>query len=189
MATPAKPKKPKKTTSGVSAGNLDHNVKPTVDFYQYACGGWMASNPLGDEYARYGSFDVLAENNQAQLQDLVTKIAAQKNAPGTVEQKIGDFYNTAMNTEAINKQGAQPLQPALQDIAKLQRNDLSVKMARMLMERRPSSLSQCRRIPFSMTNTPESLVPIQIRSLLSTYRQRTFAIPLVELTRSKLLPS
>ena len=34
MATPAKPKKPKKTTSGVSAGNHDHNVKPTVDFYQ-----------------------------------------------------------------------------------------------------------------------------------------------------------
>ena len=134
MATPAKPKKPKKTTSGVTASNLDKTVKPTADFYQYACGGWMANNPLGDEYARYGSFDVLGENNQKQLQDLVTKIATQKNAPGTVEQKIGDFYNTAMNTESINKQGAQPLQPELQNIAKMQRNDLSVKMAKMLMD-------------------------------------------------------
>ena len=134
MATPAKPKKPKKQTSGITASNLDNSVKPTADFYQYACGGWMANNPLGDEYARYGSFDVLGENNQAQLKDLVTKIAAQKNTPGTVEQKIGDFYNTAMNTEVINKQGAQPLQPELQNIAKMQRNDLSVKMARMLMD-------------------------------------------------------
>ena len=134
MATPAKPKKPKKTTSGVTASNLDKTVKPTADFYQYACGGWMANNPLGDEYARYGSFDVLGENNQKQLQDLVTKIAAQKNVPGTIEQKIGDFYNTAMNTEAINKQGAQPIQSEIQSIAKMQRKDLSVKMAQMLME-------------------------------------------------------
>ena len=134
MATPAKPQKPKKQTSGITASNLDNSVKPTADFYQYACGGWMANNPLGDEYARFGSFDVLGENNQAQLKDLVTKIAAQKNTPGTVEQKIGDFYNTAMNTEVINKQGAQPLQPELQNIAKMHRNDLSVKMARMLMD-------------------------------------------------------
>ena len=134
MATPAKPKKPKKLTSGVTARNLDNSVKPTADFYQYACGGWMANNPLGDEYARYGSFDVLGENNQAQLKDLVTKIAAQKNTPGSVEQKIGDFYNTAMNMENINKQGAQPLQSELQNIAKMQRNNLSVKMARMLMD-------------------------------------------------------
>jgi putative endopeptidase len=68
MATPAKPKKPKKQTSGVAASNLDKTVKPTADFYQYACGGWMAANPLGDEYARYGSFDVLAENNQEQFE-------------------------------------------------------------------------------------------------------------------------
>ena len=134
MATPAKPKKPKKTTSGVTASNLDKTVKPTADFYQYACGGWMANNPLGDEYARFGSFDVLGENNQQQLKDLVTKIATQKNAPGTIEQKIGDFYNTAMNTEAINKQGAQPIQSEIQNIAKMQRKDLSVKMAQMLMD-------------------------------------------------------
>ena len=134
MATPAKPKKPKKSTSGVTASNLDKTVKPTADFYQYACGGWMANNPLGDEYARFGSFDVLGENNQQQLKDLVTKIAAQKSTPGTIEQKIGDFYNTAMNTEAINKQGAQPIQSEIQSIAKMQRKDLSVKMAQMLME-------------------------------------------------------
>ena len=133
MATPANPKKPKKTTSGVAAGNLDRSVKPTADFYQYACGGWMASNPLGDEYARYGSFDVLAENNQEQLKELVTKIAAQKNAPGSIEQKIADFYNTGMATGDLERAGATPIQPELNAINNLKRNDLSVKLAQMLM--------------------------------------------------------
>ena len=134
MATPAKPKKPKKTTSGVTASNLDKTVKPTADFYQYACGGWMANNPLGDEYARFGSFDVLAENNQKQLKDLVPTIAAKKNAPGSIEQKIGDFYNTAMDTILCNKLGAQPIQSELIELAKMQRNGLSVKIAQMLLE-------------------------------------------------------
>ena len=133
MATPDKPKKPKKTTSGVTASNLDRTVKPTADFYQYACGGWMANNPLGDEYARFGSFDVLAENNQAQLKDLVTKIAAQKNAPGSIEQKIADFYNAGMATGNLERGGANPIQSELNAINNLKRNDLSVKLAQMLM--------------------------------------------------------
>lgn len=133
MATPAKPKKQKKNTSGVTLSNLDKSVKPSEDFYQYACGGWMKNNPLGDEYARYGSFDVLAENNQQQLKDLVMKIAAQKNAQGTIEQKIGDFYNVAMNTEEIERQGAQPIQSELNSIKSLQRRDLSTKLAQMLL--------------------------------------------------------
>ena len=134
MATPAKPKKPKKTTSGVSASNLDQTVKPTADFYQYACGGWMAANPLGDEYARYGSFEVLGENNQQQLKDLVTQIAAQRNyAPGTIEQKIADFYNTAMATGDLDRNGANPIQPELNTINNLKRKDLSVQLAQMLM--------------------------------------------------------
>lgn len=133
MALPSKPKKPKKMTSGVNANNLDKSVKPTADFYQYACGGWMKNNPLGDEYARYGSFDVLAENNQQQLKDLVTKIAAQKNYPGSIEQKISDFYNVAMNTVEIESQGARPIIAELQKISKLQRKDLSVQLAQMLL--------------------------------------------------------
>ena len=95
MTTKAKPKKSK---SGITATNLDKSVKPSADFYQYACGGWMKLNPLGAEYARYGSFDVLGENNQKQLKELVVKLAGQKNAAGTVEQKVGDLYKMGMDT-------------------------------------------------------------------------------------------
>ena len=42
--------------SGINPEYLDTTVSPTEDFYQYACGGWMAKNPLTDEYARFGTF-------------------------------------------------------------------------------------------------------------------------------------
>lgn len=123
--------KPKKHKSGVVMTNLDKSVKPSEDFYQYACGGWMKLNPLGNEYARYGSFDVLAENNQKQLKELVTKLAAQSHTQGSVEQKIADFYNLGMDTASIEKQGAQPIKQELDEIAHLTEERLPVQMAMM----------------------------------------------------------
>ena len=50
-----------KLTSGVDLENFDTTVRLEDDFYQYACGGWMAKNPLDAEHSRFGSFDVLSE--------------------------------------------------------------------------------------------------------------------------------
>ena len=126
--------KPKKKKSGVTMSNLDDSVKPTDDFYQYACGGWMKLNPLKDEYARYGSFDVLAENNQKQLQDLVVNLSKKKYAVGTVEQKVGDLYTIGMDTVKIEKQGADPIQKELKAISIVQRHQLASVLADMVME-------------------------------------------------------
>lgn len=126
--------KPKKSKSGITMSNLDNTVKPSTDFYQYACGGWMKLNPLGAEYARYGSFDVLGENNQKQLKDLVVKLSSQKNEKGTVAQKVGDLYKMGMDTAKLEQQGAQPIQAELQKMAKLQRNQLSQTLAELALE-------------------------------------------------------
>ena len=53
--------------SGLVMSNLDSNVRPQDDFYEYACGGWMKNNPLPAAYSRYGSFDRLQEDNDKQL--------------------------------------------------------------------------------------------------------------------------
>lgn len=126
--------KPKKSKSGVAVSNLDNSVKPSADFYQYACGGWMKLNPLGAEYARYGSFDVLGENNQKQLKDLVLGLAKKKNEAGSVEQKVGDLYKIGMDTVTLNMQKAAPIQNELKAIASLSRKDLSVKLAEMSLD-------------------------------------------------------
>ena len=71
---------------------LDTTAVQGADFYQYACGGWMKKHPLTNEYSRFGSFDMLAENNREQLKGLIVEIAAGQNAQGTIGQKIGDIY-------------------------------------------------------------------------------------------------
>lgn len=87
-----------KMTSGIKLENLDTTAVRGADFYQYACGGWMAAHPLTDEYSRFGSFDYLAETNREQLNGLIGEIAAGDHAQGTVAQKIADLYNLAMDT-------------------------------------------------------------------------------------------
>jgi len=103
--------------SGINKSFLDETVSPAQDFYQYACGGWMKQYPLTGEYARYGSFDKLGEDNQKQLKDLITGIAAKKHDKETIPQKIGDLYNMGMDSATLEKQGATPVQAQLQSIA------------------------------------------------------------------------
>ncbi len=122
-------------SSGIILENLDTTVSPMEDFYQFACGGWMKNNPLKDEYSRYGSFDVLAENNQIQLKEIITEAAAAQNKKGSVAQKIGDLYNMGMDTVAIEKQGAEPLKEELQAIANIKdKKELSSVLANMCLE-------------------------------------------------------
>ena len=108
--------------SGIKLENLDTTAVAGDDFFRYACGGWMDSHPLTDEYSRFGSFDKLAEDNREQLRTLITGIAEAENAPGTVAQKIGDLYNMAMDSTARNERGVEPIRPVLERIAALKSN-------------------------------------------------------------------
>lgn len=122
-------------SSGINLENLDTTVSPVEDFYQFACGGWMKNNPLKDEYSRYGSFDVLAENNQVQLKEIITNAASSQNKKGSVAQKIGDLYNMGMDTVTIEKQGAEPLKDELTAIANIKdKKELSSVLANMCLE-------------------------------------------------------
>lgn len=98
-----------KSGQGLDMSDLDTTVAPGEDFYQYACGGWIANNPLKAEYSRFGSFDKLAEDNREQLKGLVDSLAAQPNEPGSVAQKIADIYRMKMDSTRRNALGAEPL--------------------------------------------------------------------------------
>lgn len=117
VATGCDSKKEAVMTSGIDLTNLDTTAVQGADFYQYACGGWMKKHPLTNEYSRFGSFDMLAENNREQLKGLIVEIAAGQNAQGTIGQKIGDIYNLAMDSVKLNADGVTPIQADLEKIA------------------------------------------------------------------------
>ena len=110
-------------TSGVNLDNLDTTVNPAEDFYHYACGGWLKAHPLDAEHSRYGSFDVLAETNQEQLRTLIDSLVNTKNDPGSYGDKIATLYSVGMDTATIEKQGAEPIMPYLNEIAAIKSVD------------------------------------------------------------------
>ena len=91
--------------SGIDLANLDSTYQPGADFYMYATGGWQKSHPLTDEYSSFGSFDILQENNNKQLRTLIDSVAGLDNKPGSIEQKIADLYNSAMDSATLQQHG------------------------------------------------------------------------------------
>lgn len=94
---------------GVDRGNLDLSTAPGTDFYQYACGGWMKSHPLDPQYARFGTFDQMAESSREQLKNLIINLSGQQNAPGSLAQKVGDIFNMGMDSVKLNNEGSKPI--------------------------------------------------------------------------------
>ena len=110
-------------TTGIDLANLDTTAVPQNDFYQFACGGWMANNPLTPEYSRFGSFDKLGLNNLEQVNGLIQEIAAKNHTQGSIAQKIGDIYNLAMDTARRDQEGIEPVRKTLQEIEGINSRD------------------------------------------------------------------
>src|ERR1700682_2919990 len=104
---------------GFDTANLDKTCKPCDDFYQFAMGGWMKSNPIPPEYSSWGTFTQLADKNQQNLRQILDDAVNARAAAGSNEQKIGDFYASCMDTTAIDAAGAKPLEPELARIAEI----------------------------------------------------------------------
>ena len=93
----------------IDLNNFDLSVAPNADFYQYATGGWQKNNPLKPEFSRYGSFDVLRENNEKRINELFQAMAKTEAVKGSVEQKISDLYKMGLDSVRLNAEGAAPL--------------------------------------------------------------------------------
>jgi len=105
---------------GFDLSDLDTTCKPCADFYQYATGGWRAHNPIPPAYSSWGQFNLLGDRNQQVLRQILEAAAQDRHAaPGSIEQKIGDFYGSCMDETRIESAGATPLQPELERIAKI----------------------------------------------------------------------
>ena len=119
----------------IDLANFDNTVSPAEDFYQYACGGWMAANPLTPEYARFGIFDQLDKENQEKLKALIEELNSKPQEEGSVGDKISTLYALGLDMEKRNADGAAPVKEQLAAIDAITDIDgLSAVAARMHME-------------------------------------------------------
>jgi putative endopeptidase len=100
----------------VVAVNIDNSVKPGDDFFTYANGAWLKSHPIPASEAWWGIGKLVQEDLYDKLRKASEDAAAAKAAPGSDEQKLGDFWRTAMDTELAERQGLTPLKPELDRI-------------------------------------------------------------------------
>jgi putative endopeptidase len=100
------------------AAAIDKTADPCADFYQYACGNWVKSNPIPGDQTRWArSFSLVGERNRYLLwQELDSAATKPKSA---LEKQYGDYFAACMDTGLIEKKGLKPLEPAFQRIATL----------------------------------------------------------------------
>jgi len=101
----------------VLTANMDTTVAPSQDFFMYANGGWIKRNPIPGDQGSWTIGHLVVEENLKRLREISEKADSANAAKGTVEQKIGDFWATAMDSAKIEQQGLQPLKPYLDEIA------------------------------------------------------------------------
>lgn len=117
-------------TKGFDTKRMDTSVEACDDFFQYANGSWLKNTEIPASESRWGSFNILGDNNNAILKEILENAAKNRSATGTDAQFIGDFYASCMDEAAIEKAGAKPLNPYFKQIAKIKNTkDLQAQIA------------------------------------------------------------
>src|SRR5688572_9810892 len=102
-----------KDSKHVVIDGIDTTKKPGDDFFTYANGIWYDTAQIPASQTGVGSYSFLNFPQRIRLQGILDSVSQASNAPGSIEQKVGDFYASGMDTAAINKRGYEPIKPLL----------------------------------------------------------------------------
>jgi putative endopeptidase len=99
--------------------SMDRQIDPCVDFFAYACGGWIKNNPIPPDQSSWDTYSKMQDENRARLRGILEEASRPEPNRNAVTQKIGDYYASCMDEKAIEAKGAEPLQPELEKIKRI----------------------------------------------------------------------
>jgi predicted metalloendopeptidase len=109
---------PTELVSGIDKSGFDTSVRPQDDFFDYVNGTWVNDTEIPADKARWGTFDALGEQSQKDVRALVDEVSAAEGVEaGSPTQKIRDFYNSYLDTEAATAKGIEAIREDLDAIA------------------------------------------------------------------------
>lgn len=112
--------------------NIDSTVKPSEDFFLYANGKWIKQNAIPEAESGWGIGNLVQEELYTRLKTINEKAASEKAADGSISQKIGDFWESGMDSISINQQGLKPLQSEMNEIEQIKTTNDLIKVAAAL---------------------------------------------------------
>ncbi len=121
------------TASGIDKNNFDPGVRAQDDLYRATNGVWLKNTPIPADKSNFGAFTKLADDAQIQLRAIIEELAAKPDKkPGSVEQKVGDYYAAFMDQARADSLGLKPIEPELAKIDALRdRRDIPALMAEL----------------------------------------------------------
>ena len=89
--------------------SMDRTADPCDDLYQYACGGWIKNNPIPPDQTRWDVYGKVTVNNQRYLWGILDDASKSITGRTATQQKIGDYFASCMDTDAVERAGIAPL--------------------------------------------------------------------------------
>lgn len=123
-----------------SVDYMDKSVAPDTDFFHYADGNWIKNNPVPPDKSRWASFTELQERNWYLIHEILNTVCTEKVAPNSDEQKVRDFFLSAMDTNRLEKLAFKPIEPDLKRIEKVKTRE---DFFRLVADLRHSGAGSC----------------------------------------------
>lgn len=100
----------------VELAGIDSTIRPGDNFFMHVNGKWYNSAEIDADQVGVGSYSFLNIPQKKLLESILDEVSAAEHPAGSIEQKVGDFYASGMDTAAINARGFEPIQPKLAQI-------------------------------------------------------------------------
>jgi len=108
-----------KPTPALDVTAMDRSIDPCIDFFAYSCGGWIKNNPIPSDQSSWDTYSKMEDDNKTQLRGILEAASAPDPGRNAVNQKIGDYYASCIDEQAIEAKGIDPLKPDLDRIANI----------------------------------------------------------------------